>query len=166
MICVEVCNEQSALSVDADLLREAVSVVLAGESIKAATISIAIVDDPAMRELNRRYLNHDYNTDVLSFLLDDEGDLDGEIIVSAEMATNRALEFGWSAADEMLLYVIHGTLHLTGYDDHNADDRGRMRRQEMAYLRQLGRDPQRADPHGESRRFAGGEQNFTNPGEV
>jgi probable rRNA maturation factor len=155
VICVEVCNEQSALPVDADLARRAVAVVLAGESVTCATISIAVVDDPTMRELNRRYLNHDYNTDVLSFLLDEsDGRLDGEIIVSADTAIMRASEFAWSADDEMLLYVIHGTLHLTGYDDHSDVDRGRMRRKEMQYLQALGRDPQRADPDGESRRVA------------
>jgi len=152
VISVEVCNEQSALPVDDELIRRAVTCVLTGESVASATVSIAVVDDPTMRELNRRYLDHDYNTDVLSFLLDDaDGALEGEIIVSAEMAITRAREFEWSATDEMLLYVIHGTLHLTGYDDHEDADRGRMRRKEMQYLRDLGRDPSRADPLDESR---------------
>jgi len=152
VISVEVCNDQSTLPVDVELVRRAVRVVLAGESVRAATISIAVVTDGAMRELNRRYLDHDYNTDVLSFLLDESGEpLDGEVIVSADMAVTRALEFSWSAADEMLLYVIHGTLHLTGYDDHSDADRGQMRRKEMQYLKELGRDPRRADPGGESR---------------
>lgn len=152
MIRVEVCNEQVALPVDVDLTQRAVAVVLAGESVTSATISVAVVDDPTMRELNRRYLNHDYNTDVLSFLLDESNDqLDGEIIVSAEMAILRASEFAWSAEHELLLYVIHGTLHLAGYDDHSPADRGQMRRKEMQYLKQLGLDPERADPLGESR---------------
>jgi hypothetical protein len=54
----------------------------------------------------------------------------------------------------MLLYLIHGTLHLAGYDDHSVADRGRMRRKEMQYLRELGRDPRRADPHGEATQAA------------
>lgn len=155
MISVEVCNEQSALPVDPDRIRRAVGVVLAGESIAAATISIAVVDDPAMRELNRRYLDHDYETDVLSFLLEEsDQQLDGEIIVSADTAILQAGEFAWSADDELLLYVIHGTLHLTGYDDHSAADRGQMRRKEMQYLRELGLDSRRADPLGEAGRGA------------
>jgi len=152
MISVELCNEQSALPVDAALTRRAVAVVLTGESVRSATISVAVVDDPTMRELNRRYLNHDYNTDVLSFLLEEsDRQLDGEIIVSAETAVMRAEEFAWSAGDELLLYVIHGTLHLTGYNDHSAAERGHMRRKEMQYLKELGLDPERADPCGESR---------------
>ena len=152
VISVEVCNEQSALPVDTALTRRAVSVVLAGESVTSATISVAVVDDPTMRELNRRYLNHDYNTDVLSFLLEEsDGQLDGEIIVSADTAVLRAGEFDWSAGNELLLYVIHGTLHLTGYDDHCDAERGHMRRKEMQYLKELGLDPESADPDGESR---------------
>ncbi len=138
--------------INADLVRRTVSAVLNGESVTQATISIALVDDVAMRELNRRYLNHDYHTDVLSFLLDEtDGHLEGEVIVSAAMAIERAAEFKWTAVDELLLYVIHGTLHLTGYDDHSDVDRGRMRRKEMHYLQELGRNPQCADPRGEAR---------------
>jgi probable rRNA maturation factor len=140
---------------DAAILRRAVATVLAGESVTSATISVAVVDDPTMRDLNRRYLNHDYNTDVLSFLLEEtDGQLDGEVIVSADTAIIRAEEFAWSAGDELLLYVIHGTLHLTGYDDHSDADRGRMRRKEMQYLNELGLDPERADPSGKSRLIA------------
>jgi len=152
VISVEVCNDQAALQVDAELLRKVVAVVLEGESVTSATISVAVVDGPTMRELNGRYLNHDYDTDVLSFLLDEnDGTLDGEIIVSAATAVSRAREFGWPAADEILVYVIHGTLHLTGYDDHADEDRRRMRRKEMTYLQSLGMDPSRADPFDETK---------------
>ena len=62
-----------------------------------------------IHELNRRYLNHDWPTDVLSFTLDDDDDgLAGEIIVSADTATVAAERYGWKMADEILLYVIHG----------------------------------------------------------
>ncbi len=155
MISVDVCNRQSALPVDDAALRRAVTTVLTGESIASATISVAVVDDPTMRELNRRYLSHDYNTDVLSFLLEEsDGQLDGEVIVSADTAIIRAEEFAWSAEDELLLYVIHGTLHLTGYDDHSDADRVSMRRKEMQYLEELGLKSERADPTGEARSTA------------
>ena len=109
-----------------------------------------------MRDLNRRYLNHDYDTDVLSFLLDEANDqLDGEVIVSADTAIRRAGEFEWSANDELVLYLVHGTLHLTGCDDHSEGDRAQMRRLEIKYLQELGLDAKRADPFGESQRTAG-----------
>jgi probable rRNA maturation factor len=152
--------------VDDAALRRAVTSVLTGEAIASATISVAVVDDPTMRELNRRYLSHDYNTDVLSFLLEEsDGQLDGEVIVSADTAIIRAKEFAWSAEDELLLYVIHGTLHLTGYDDHSDADRGCMRRKEMQYLEELGLNSEHADPTGEARLAANDQEINSKQGE-
>lgn len=136
---IEISDEQQILWLDHRSLAAAIESVLRGEAIGEADISLAIIDDRRMHELNARYLNHDEPTDVLSFLLDSRpGYVEGEIIVSAETAIARAGEFGWSAADELLLYVIHGTLHLVGYDDHDPDDRAAMREQEKVYLELAG----------------------------
>lgn len=132
-------NQQTAHRVSTRQLRTAVKEVLSGEGVLRATVSLAIVDDPTMHRLNRDYLQHDYPTDVLSFVLDrDEGMLDGEIIVSADTAASSCSEYGWSSAEELALYVIHGTLHLVGYDDHSPADRRRMRAQEREYLGRIG----------------------------
>ena len=83
-----------------------------------ARISVAVVDDATIAVLNRQFLRHEGPTDVLSFLLEqDEDGLEGEVVVSAETARRTAPRFGWSEGEELLLYVIHGTLHLAGYDD-------------------------------------------------
>jgi probable rRNA maturation factor len=142
VINVEIANEQSKHVFDVDLLQEAVRVVLRGESVDRANVSVAIVDDATMHVLNRKYLRHDYATDVLSFLLSatDES-LDGEVIVSADTAASEAIQYAWSMADELLLYVIHGTLHLVGYDDASEPDRAAMRTKEREYLTALGRRP-------------------------
>lgn len=132
---VEVCDEQEVADVDADRLAAAVRRVLAGEGIRRAEVSVAVVDNAQIHQLNRQYLNHDYPTDVLSFVLSEPGEpLEGEVIVSAEMAQQRAAEFGWGWADELLLYAVHGTLHLCGHDDHNDADRQVMRQRESLYL--------------------------------
>ena len=68
-------------------------------------------------------LNHDWPTDVLSFVLeDDDGHLEGEVIISADTAAAAAAELGWPPAAEQLLYVIHGMLHLVGYRDKTPDE--------------------------------------------
>jgi probable rRNA maturation factor len=126
-------------SIDAGRLREAVLRVLQGEGIQHATVSLAVVDDATMLPLNRRYLHHDYATDVLSFLLErEETALEGEVIISAETAIRQAPQFGWAADQELLLYAVHGTLHLVGYDDQADNQRPAMREREAAYLAQLG----------------------------
>ena len=140
------------LAVDRGLLRRMVRMTLQAEGIREANVSVALVDDPAMHELNRRHLAHDYPTDVLSFLLSapqsDRSDeppsgacLDGELIISTDTAVRQAAEYGWPAAEELTLYVVHGLLHLCGYDDHRAIDRRHMRDRERAILGTLGLSP-------------------------
>ncbi len=105
------------------------------------SISIAIVDDPAIHRLNRQYLQHDYPTDVLSFLLaadEATGHLEAEIIVSQDTAMRVARQYGWSDAEELLLYLIHGSLHLTGLDDATDTQRAAMQQAEDRYLKWAG----------------------------
>ena len=142
MITIEVTNEQSTLPVDDRRLRRAVRMILQDASISTARISLAVVDDPTIHQLNRQFLRHDYPTDVLSFALDDSnGKLEGEVIVSADTAASSAPHFGWAAEDELLLYVIHGVLHLVGCLDADAGQRRRMRQQERTYLARFGLEP-------------------------
>ena len=142
MVTVNIINEQSALEVDEARLRTAVRAVLDRAAVDEASISLAIVEDHTIRELNRRYLNHDETTDVLSFNLNREGEgLEGELILSGETATRQAHDFGWSPHEELLLYAIHGTLHLVGYEDSTPHDITIMRAQETEVLAQFGLRP-------------------------
>lgn len=153
MYTVEIANNQSALDIDEDFLREVVCTTLKNEEVAAAEISLALVDNATLRDLNKRYLDHDYDTDVLSFLLDCEqkttaapdqpGEgprgrgkrIDGEVIVSAEMAAQTAADCGWSGRDEVVLYLVHGLLHLMGYDDRSETETELMRSRERGILR-------------------------------
>jgi probable rRNA maturation factor len=117
----------------------AVLAALAGSEYAEGSISVAIVDDATIHGLNRQFLEHDYETDVLSFVLEDSPPrLEGEIVLSRDTAQRCAVEAGWTADDELLLYVVHGALHLAGYDDHDAADNAKMRAREAAILDRLG----------------------------
>src|SRR5215475_2240709 len=86
-IVVEVANQQAGWPIDEGQLQKAIHAVLVGEGLTRANISLAIVDNPTIHKLNRQFLEHDYATDVLSFVLDqDDGYVEGEIIASVEMA--------------------------------------------------------------------------------
>lgn len=136
---IEFNNQQSLLPIEVEPLREAIATVLGGEGVTKAEISVAILDDPAIHVLNRKHLEHDYPTDILSFVFDfEDGVLDGELIASAEYAKRSADEIGWPAFHELSLYLVHGTLHLVGYDDRAEDDRTQMRELERRYLSQVG----------------------------
>lgn len=107
--------------------------------LKSLTASISIVDDPTIHELNREHLNHDWPTDVISFVFENlDGNVDGEIIASHDTATKLAYQAGWSVQDELLLYVTHGLLHLAGLDDIQDVDRTEMRLAEQRCLLELG----------------------------
>lgn len=143
MIDIHIADEQSALSVDGARLEQAARLVLEQHGPARAEVSIAVVDDLTIHELNRRYLQHDYPTDVLSFVLEaDLQQLEGEVIVSADTAISQGRQYGVRPEDELLLYVIHGVLHLVGFDDTSAELRQRMRCAERSYLEQFGVDLQ------------------------
>jgi probable rRNA maturation factor len=139
---IAVSNRQRRWRVDSAALKAAVLSVLQGEGIAKADVSIAVVNDNALHQINRQFLNHDEPTDVISFVLDQKGQsIDGEIVLSADTAASAAKEIGWSEQEEMLLYVIHGALHLTGYDDLKPATRRQMRSREKHYLTKFGVKP-------------------------
>lgn len=139
MIQIQFAHEHPHFRFAESRARQAMLEVLSAAGLEHASISVAIVDDPTIHELNRRYLEHDYPTDVLSFLLE-SGDwgLEGEVIASADTAERMAGEAGWSIDDELLLYVVHGTLHLVGYDDQEPAGREQMRQREREVLARFG----------------------------
>lgn len=136
---IEIASQQTTLSIDEDRIRRIAAAILADAGYVEGELSVAVVDDPTIHELNVRHLQHDYPTDVLSFaLLDEPPRLEGEVIVSADTAIDNALDYGWPAEDELLLYVIHGTLHLAGHRDKADDEVAAMRAAEAKYLRLAG----------------------------
>ena len=143
-ITIEISNQQSALTINEEQLKEIVRDVIGGETRVDATISLAIVDDPTIHTLNRQYLEHDYVTDVLSFVLE-ENPLVGEVIASADTAVRNSHDFGWSPDEELILYFVHGALHLVGYDDHSKSEKQAMQQRETYYLSRHGIQRQDAD---------------------
>jgi len=128
-----------------EAIREALRLTLSSHSCRKASISVAIVDDAQIARLNESYLQHAGPTDVLSFDLGGEvfggggnGEIDGQIVVSAETARREAARRAVRVEGELLLYVIHGTLHLLGFDDASAEAAAVMHREEDALLTSLG----------------------------
>ncbi len=155
-IQLEIADEQTLLKQNHDLFRQILKYTLDRHGVANAHISLALVDNETMHALNLRFLQHDYPTDVLSFLLSDppaitsksEQSLEGEIIISTEYAMGESARFGWRPEDEVTLYFVHGMLHLLGFDDHTDDERMRMRSEERLILERFGKQPQ----HEETRR--------------
>ena len=136
---IAIHNQQEAVPIDFTRMREAARAVLEGEGEPEAEISLAFVDNATIHTLNKRYLDHDEPTDVLSFPLSEPGAKKraGELVIGAEVAQAAARERGHDVQAELALYVIHGLLHLCGFDDKSDAGAAQMRQRERHYLTAL-----------------------------
>ena len=134
---IEIADQQN-LEVDTQPLVEIASCILHDHGFTEGELSIALVDDPTIRNLNCQYLNHDWETDVISFVLAHaESSLTGQLIVSTDTAKRVAAELESTFQAELALYVAHGTLHLVGFDDLEEDAATEMRAAEKEYLQRF-----------------------------
>jgi probable rRNA maturation factor len=146
MAKIEITDLQDHVRLDKKLILTAVRRVIKEEGRSAKSLSIVLTDNRHIRDLNREYLGHDTFTDVISFPLEDldwpnghtNGGLNGEIIASAELAQQQAQAMNVDPRAELLLYLVHGLLHLMGYDDRKPQDAKMMHEREDALLEQLG----------------------------
>lgn len=137
---ISIHSPQELVPVDRARLREIARTVLDGENIPEYEISLALVDNPTIHRLNKQYLDHNEPTDVLSFPYSNPGAkrLEGELVIGVEIALSQATERGHDVQAELALYIIHGLLHLCGYDDKSPADEIKMRESERLYLAKLG----------------------------
>lgn len=125
----------------ADQIQKAVNSAAKYRGFSQGTVGVRITNDSTIQTLNNRHLGHDYATDVISFgYAATPPNVEGELVVSVDTAAREASEANWQTANELLLYIVHGTLHITGMDDHEEDDRAAMRIAEQAVFLQLGID--------------------------
>ncbi len=115
-IAAEVTVHGRVLPVPAALVRRAVRAVLAGER-RRASMSVTFLGREAMRQMNRVHKGHDFPTDVISFALPDpRGGLLGDLYLCRWQAEREARRRGLPLREEILRLVIHGTLHILGWD--------------------------------------------------
>jgi probable rRNA maturation factor len=127
-------------NVDERSLRRVAIEVLSQEGVEGETeLSLIITDDEAIRELNRRFRGVDAPTDVLAFGAEAEGHFVmapesrpylGDVVISCQRALAQAEELGHTVGEELKLLVIHGILHLLGYDHQGEADARKMRKKE------------------------------------
>ncbi|MFA6597640.1 MAG: rRNA maturation RNase YbeY [Ignavibacteriaceae bacterium] len=102
------------------------------------SINVSFVDKKEMVELNSHHLNHHFSTDILTFNYNGSNTaLDGEIIISYYDANENATRYQITPQEEYLRLIIHGILHLLGYDDQNKNDKIKMKRKETSLVKKL-----------------------------
>ena len=139
MIRASVANPYE-YELDFQRLKAAARAVLEGEGVREAKVTLAFVDSAHIHRLNKQFLGHDEPTDVITFPYTDPGakKLEGEVVIGYEVARENAADRGHELGLELLLYVVHGCLHLCGYDDTTDKAAARMRAKEREYLGKLG----------------------------
>lgn len=123
---VQIADNQTFIPRAGAACRRAAEAVLGDRKVV-----VALVDDKTIAEVHGRFLDDPTPTDVISFP-------HGEIVVSAETAAREARSRGIAPLDELMLYVVHGSLHLNGHDDKNPKSSARMRAAERQVLKKLG----------------------------
>ena len=109
--------------------------MVAGSEIKTlGDISIIFCSDNYILDVNLRYLHHDYFTDVITFDYCEGDKLSGDLFISIDSVRENAVEFGTEFDEELHRVIVHGVLHLIGYDDHTPEDQKVMRAKEDYYL--------------------------------
>ncbi len=97
-------------------------------------ISIVFCSDNYILDINQRFLQHDYFTDIITFDYCEGDRLSGDLFISVDSVRENSIEYGTEFSDELNRVIVHGLLHLVGYDDHTPEQTAVMREKEDFYL--------------------------------
>ena len=149
---ITVVDRQEKLAPATPQIISFVKKVLKQQKIERAALSFVLVGEREIKALNKKFLGRGYATDVLAFELDPSAEkylkagpaaggkkiLYGEVVISTDAVVKNSQSFKTTAARELALYIIHGILHLSGFDDHAARDVKKMRGKEQELLARAG----------------------------
>lgn len=132
---ITIKNLQNRLPIHSSKIINLIHRVIKGEDIKeSAWINICFVDNPQIKKFNAKFLKTNESTDVLAFNLSDEKKILADIMISTDTAIKQARKFKTTPDYELLLYVVHGLLHILGFDDRTKAGISLMRKKESEYV--------------------------------
>ena len=130
-------NYRGTIKIDKSLIHKIAKKLSDDLDFKISSMQINFVNSKEMTRINSKYLNHNYSTDIITFNYSGtKNELDGEIYISIDDAASNSKRFGVTFIEEVLRIVIHGFLHLLGYDDKDRKDRVTMKRLENRLFNQ------------------------------
>ncbi len=97
--------------------------VIKGRNMIPGDVFFIFTKDRTIRRINREFLKHDYNTDVISFSFNENNIVNGEVYISVDTVIRNSAKYGTLFYEEIIRVMIHGTLHLLGYNDGSFEDR-------------------------------------------
>jgi len=132
MISVSIYN-QSDFSIKNKSTNELINIIFSANNISSGKVDIIITDDEDLRKMKKEYFNQDLYTDVIAFNIE-EKPFEAEIYISHDRVKSNAKKYKQNFHHEFKRVVIHGALHLCGYDDQSEDEKLKMRSMEDDYL--------------------------------
>lgn len=122
---------------DLETLTAWITAMASSENVPMGDLNYIFCSDEYLLEMNKKYLEHDYYTDVITFPMA-ENAVYGDVFISTERVVDNAKNLGVTARQELLRVMIHGALHLAGYGDKTPEEDAKMREKENYYLAALG----------------------------
>lgn len=116
-------------------IKKLIEKVISKEDKISGDLNFILTNDSILKKINIEFLKHNYNTDVISFNYYDQNNLTGEIYISIETVKRNAKNYKVSYRNEMIRVIIHGVLHICGYEDRDDREKREMRKHEDFWLK-------------------------------
>jgi len=120
--------------IDIGKIKELIKEIIRTENKKLGEIEIVFLKDEEILEINKRFLKHNYFTDVITFSYNTKDKICGDVCISIESVTRNAIKYNEICSRELMRVIAHGVLHLIGYEDADQESKDRMRDKENFYL--------------------------------
>lgn len=134
MLNITITNASGQRYRGKDAIVKGASKALKKEGIKHGRVDIILVDDAYLKKLHKQWMGDGSATDVMTFPIEEEPPILGEIYISVDMARRNAGEYGVTLTNELCRLAVHGALHLCGYDDATDEQRAIMHKLENRYI--------------------------------
>ena len=127
-------EETKPIKLKKSVLKKHIISLISNELKKTGIISIVFCSDEYLLEMNKKYLEHDYYTDIITFDYVENDIISGDLFISIDRVKDNAEKFNTTFLNELIRVVFHGVLHLAGYKDKTTPDQQLMREKENFYL--------------------------------
>ena len=115
-------------------IKKWLKLVAESEVFSLGAVSVIFCSDNYILDINQRFLQHDYFTDIITFDYSEGEKISGDLFISVDSVRENSIEYGTEFEEELHRVIVHGILHLIGYDDHTDEDIMTMRSKENYYL--------------------------------
>lgn len=127
-------EEISTVEINLDLISNWIIKIVENNEKKVGDLNYIFSNDDYILDINKKYLNHNYNTDIITFNYVEDNIISGDIFISVDTVKENADYYKVSFENELCRVIIHGILHLIGFDDQNQNDQDEMTKQENLAL--------------------------------